>query len=230
MKKHKKRLRNFRKKKFSITTQIILINILVFIFVNAYLLMSTEELNFENLGILNYFTLTPQKILQGEYLPSLFLHMFTHTIFFHLAVNMFVLFSLGNLCEKIIGRKRYIWFYISAGLFAGILSVVLSGFLGNSKIGQTIFGDPSVPAVGASGAIFGIAALLMMLIPRLKFSIIFLPFFSFPAYAIIPAAVLIMWVISIIFNLPIGNVAHFGGFLFGVFYGLYLRTKYKEKL
>ena len=110
------------------------------------------------------------------------------------------------------------------------------GFFGSSKLGSVFFGSPDIPAVGASGAIFGVAALLMMLIPRLKFSIIFLPFFSFPAYAIIPSALFIMWgatiLIGIFTNSPvlIGNVAHFGGFLVGVIYGHYLNIKYRRKI
>jgi len=219
------------KRKWSITAWIIILNIAVFIFLWIYFLFNTQDLKDPSSLILpNYFLLKPSNILQGKFLPSIILHMFTHTLFLHLFVNMFVLFSLGIFCERIIGRKRYIWFYLIAGLFAGFLSVLLSGFYGSTPLGERIFGPPDIFMTGASGAIFGIAALLMMLIPRLKFSIIFLPFFSMPAYIIIPAAVFIMWGLTIAFNLPIGNVAHFGGFLVGVIYGLYLRTKYKRKI
>ena len=84
--------------------------------------------------------------------------------------------------------------------------------------------------VGASGAIFAIAGLYVMLLPRIRFSIIFLPFFSLPAYVMVPAALFIMWGLSVAFNWPIGNVAHFVGFLTGVGYGAYLRFKYKNKV
>jgi len=84
--------------------------------------------------------------------------------------------------------------------------------------------------VGASGAIFAIAGLYVILLPKLRFSIIFFPFFSLPAYIMIPAVLFIMWGLSAIFSWPIGNVAHFGGFLAGIVYGYYLKTKYKRKV
>ena len=84
--------------------------------------------------------------------------------------------------------------------------------------------------VGASGAIFAIAGLYVILLPRLRFSIIFFPFFSLPAYIMIPAVLFIFWGLSAVFNWPIGNVAHFGGFLAGLIYGLYLKGKYPGKV
>jgi len=57
-----------------------------------------------------------------------------------------------------------------------------------------------------------------------------LPFWSFPAYIIVPAVLFLTWIASIWGGLPIGNVAHFGGFLAGVTYGYYLRTKYSKKV
>jgi len=220
-----------RSRSWSITAWLIIVNIAVFIFLRISSL--TSNLPFEGwLGSKPavYFIIKPTSILQGEYLSSIFLHMFTHVLFLHLVVNMFVLFSLGSLCERIIGRKRYLWFYLISGLFAGILSVLLSGFLGNSDLGARIFGSPEIFMMGASGAIFAIAGLYMILLPKLKFMIIFLPFFSLPAYIMIPLALFGLWIVTIIFNLPIGNVAHFGGFLSGFIYGIYLRSKYKRKV
>ena len=156
--------------------------------------------------------------------------MFVHGGVAHLAVNMFVLVSLGRLCERIIGRKRFFWFYILSGLFAGALSVLASGFFGSTILGARIFGSPETFMVGASGAIFGIAGLYVILLPNLRFMIIFLPFFSLPAYIMIPTVLAGMWILSILLNFPIGNVAHFGGFLVGLLYGAYLRLKYRNKV
>jgi membrane associated rhomboid family serine protease len=178
----------------------------------------------------NYIALKPANILQGKYLWTLSTHMFVHGGVAHLLINMFVLFSLGGLCEKIIGRRRFLWFYILAGLFAGILSVVLAGFFGNMPLGERIFGSPDIFMVGASGAIFAIAGLYVVLLPRIRFAIIFLPFFSLPAYIMVPLVLFIMWGASVLGNWPIGNVAHFGGFLAGIVYGSYLRAKYRNKV
>jgi len=178
----------------------------------------------------DYIALKPSNIVQGKYLWTIITHMFIHGGIGHLLINMFVLFSLGGLCERIIGRKRFIWFYLFSGIFAGLLSVFLATQFGHTALGQRIFGSPDIFMVGASGAIFAIAGLYVMLLPKLKFMIIFLPFFSLPAYIMVPLVLFLVWIISIIGDWPIGNVAHFGGFLAGIIYGFYLRTKYKRKV
>ncbi len=206
----------------SIVTWIIIVTSIISVI--GFFLFSSSE------NYLNYLALKPINTLQGKFLWTLILHMFVHGGIGHLLINMFVLFSLGGLSEKIIGRKRFLWFYIISGIFAGMLSVILSGFFGSTELGARIFGSPDIFMVGASGAIFAIAGLYVILLPRIKFMIIFLPFFSLPAYIMIPAALIVMWIVSIIGNWPIGNVAHFGGFLVGLIYGLYLKTKYKKKV
>src|SRR3989338_680629 len=179
---------------------------------------------------IDYLALKPSNIMQGKFLWTLITHMFIHSGIGHLLINMFVLFSLGSLCERIIGRKRFLWFYILSGIFAGILSVALSAQFGSTLWGERIFGSPDMLMVGASGAIFAIAGLYVMLLPKLKFMIIFLPFFSLPAYIMVPLVLFVVWAISIFANWPIGNVAHFGGFLAGIVYGLFLRMKYQRKV
>ncbi|MEJ2267709.1 MAG: rhomboid family intramembrane serine protease [Nanoarchaeota archaeon] len=180
----------------------------------------------------NYIALNPNNIFEGKYIWTFITSMFMHApslIPFHLFVNMFVLFSLGGMMEKIIGKKRFLVFYLISGLFAGLLFVFLSYFFGTSGIGAKIFGSPDISAVGASGAIFAVAGLFMILTPKLRFSIIFLPFFSLPAYVMIPLVLFGTWLVSSSAGFLIGNTAHFGGFLCGVLYGLYLKNKYPRK-
>jgi len=64
----------------------------------------------------------------------------------------------------------------------------------------------------------------------MTFSIIFLPFFSLPAYVMIPLVLFATWLVSAGTGFPIGNTAHFGGFLAGLSYGLYLKKKYSRKV
>jgi membrane associated rhomboid family serine protease len=182
-----------------------------------------------NQEYIKYFALSASNFLSGKYLWTLIVHMFAHGGFFHLFVNLFALFSFGTLCERIIGRKRFILFYLISGIFAGLLSVLLAGFFGFG-FWEKVFGSPEIYMLGASGAIFGIAGLFVVLLPRMRFSIIFLPFFSLPGFIMIPLVLVLMWAASISAGLPIGNVAHFGGFIAGLAYGFYLRTKYKRKV
>lgn len=211
------------------TNWLILINVVFFVIAVIFLLI--------NPAYFNYIALKPSNIMQGKYLWTFLTSMFMHApggvimplLSFHLLINMFVLFSLGNLSEKIIGRKRYIWFYLISGLIAGAMFVFFAYFFGQSDLGARIFGSPEIAAVGASGAIFAIAGLFMVLTPRLRFMIIFLPFFSLPAYIMIPLVLFGTWLVSSSVGAGIGNTAHLGGFLCGVVYGLYLRSKYKRK-
>ncbi len=204
--------------------------------VNVQLIIFTSLVSVISLIVMSFFpgsvafvALQPASILKGQVLWTLISHIFVHGSLIHLFVNMFVLFSLGSLSEKIIGGKRFLWFYILSGIFAGLLSVILAGFFGYG-IGAQIFGSPDVYMVGASGAIFAIAGLFVVILPRLRFSIIFLPFFSLPAYIMVPVVLILTWVVSSATNLVIGNVAHFGGFIAGLSYGFYLRFRYRKKV
>jgi len=206
----------------SVTTWLIIINVFFFLIFSFALAINPLSIN--------YIALKASDILQGKYLWTLITHMFMHANFFHLFINMFVLFSLGSLMERIIGRKRFLIFYLLSGVFAGLLSVAFSGLFGATEFGTKIVGAINMPAVGASGAIFAIAGLFVILLPKIKFSIIFLPFFSLPGYIMVPAVLVLTWIVSIGTGLPIGNSAHLGGFLAGLVYGIYLRKKYKKKL
>lgn len=173
--------------------------------------------------------LQPASIVQGKALWTLVTHMFVHGGPLHLIVNMMVLLSLGVLCERLIGKQRFLWLYVLSGVGAGLLSVLAAWLWGGGR-GAAVVGSPEDFMVGASGAIFAFAGVLMVLLPRLRFSIIFLPFFSLPAYIMVPAVLLVTWVLSIIAGWNIGNVAHMGGFVVGAAYGAYLRLKYRRKV
>jgi len=211
---------------WGITNWLILVNAVFFIVAFPIVLYFPETIK--------YVALQPVSFLSGKYLWTLLTSMFMHGGIFHLAINMFVLFSLGSLCEKIIGRKRYFWFYLFSGLIAGLFFVLLAFFFGASELGAAFFGASDSFAVGASGAIFAVAGLFMILTPKLKFTIIFFPFFSLPAYIMIPVVLLVTWLISLGAvslgaGIGVGNTAHLGGFLCGAIFGIYLRRKYKRK-
>lgn len=225
---HKKRSRNRRSKNEIIKWFSDLSMVGWLIFLNV--VISLAGFFVFALGGVEYIALKPENILRGRYLWTLITHMFIHGGPFHLFVNMFVLFSIGGLSERIIGRKRFLRFYLISGIFAGLLSAVLAGLYGNSDLGSRIFGDPDIFMVGASGAIFAIAGLFVVLLPHLRFMIIFLPFFSLPAYIMVPLVLFVTWIVTIAGDFPIGNVAHFGGFIAGLGYGFYLRSKYKKKV
>ncbi|OGJ12850.1 hypothetical protein A3K82_00865 [Candidatus Pacearchaeota archaeon RBG_19FT_COMBO_34_9] len=153
--------------------------------------------------------------------------MFMHGGFTHLFVNMISLFFIGNFIERLIGKKRFFWLYILSGIFAGLMFVILAYFFGNTDLGMKIFGSPDVFAVGASGAIFALGGLLVVLTPNLRVYV----FFVIPMriWVAMVFFLIIMWIASVGAGLPFGNTAHLGGLIAGIAYGLFLKNKYPQK-
>jgi membrane associated rhomboid family serine protease len=207
---HSKKRKNFFGR-LSINSTIILINVICFILFT--ILISS------NIKFLDYIALKPFNILQGAYLWTFLTSMFMHGGFFHLFVNMLSLFFIGSLVEKILGKKRYLYVYLATGLFAGLF-FVLSSLIFTENF--------NVYAVGASGALFGLIGLLMLLTPDLPVYIMFIPIPIKIKYAA-PGILILLWIISALGDIPIGNTAHLGGLILGLAYGIYLRKKYKNK-
>ncbi len=196
---------------FNITLLLVIINVVCFILFTILILY--------NANFLDYIALKPANIVNNLYLWTFITSMFMHSGFFHIFANMLSLLFIGNFVERILGKKRYFSFYLLAGLFAGIFFVLAS----------LVFPvDFNTYAVGASGAIFGLIGLLMVLTPNLPVYVMFIPIPIKMKYAA-PAMLVVLWLISLVGDVPIGNTAHLGGFLIGLVYGFYLKRKYRNK-
>ena len=195
----------------SVTSILILVNVLAYIIFSLLIAVNAIPIDF--------VALKPASILQGKYLWTFITSMFMHANIFHIFANMISLFFLGTFMERILGRKRYLYFYLIAGLVSGLFFVLAS---------LVFTGDMATFAVGASGAIFGIAGLMIVLSPNLPLYVMFIPIPVKAKYAI-PGLLVLLWLISLAGNIPIGNTAHLGGLLAGIMYGIYLRNKYKRK-
>ena len=171
----------------------------------------------------------PANIFQGDYLWTFLTSMFMHGGLFHIFVNMFSLMFIGSLVERILGPKRYFSFYLISGLFAGLLFVFLT-YLGTFvSWGTNVFGGIDTFAVGASGALFALIGLLILLTPNLPVYVMFIPIPIKMKYAG-PGILILLWIISVTANVGIGNTAHLGGLIAGLVYGLYLRNKFPNKI
>lgn len=213
---------------FGVTAILIALNVLVFIVISLlglFFTLADRSPVFENL--LTFLVLNPQLFVQG-YFWTVLTSMFMHANLTHLFVNMVSFFFLGGFIERLIGRRRYLVFYLVSGVVAGLLFVALS-FIGSAlPITQSFFGSVDLSAVGASGAIFGLGGLLAVLLPRMKV----LVFFVIPMRLWMAMVVLMfgLWLLSAFAALPIGNTAHLGGLVVGLIYGFYLRLKFPNKI
>ena len=159
-------------RKFSITNWLIIANVIVYL-----LIIILKISGFSEEKIYSIFALQANSLFQGAYWTIL-TSMFTHIWLPHLFFNMISLFFIGTFLEKLIGRKKFLWFYLLSGLFAGIFAGVLSFYFGNTDLGAKIFINPNIYGVGASGAIFGIAGLLAILTPMMRVYLIAGPIFA----------------------------------------------------
>src|SRR5439155_27351349 len=96
--------------------------------------------------------------------------MFMHASWFHIGGNMLFLWIFGNNVEDSLGRVRFFFWYIAAGLAASFAQTFVT----------LQFSDPvgsSIPNVGASGAIAGVLGAYLVLLPDA--SVLTLFFFVF---------------------------------------------------
>jgi len=123
----------------------------------------------------------------------------------HILINMLILWMFGRDIEQRYGQRDFLWFYLSAIVFAGLVW----------SVAETATGHPA-SMVGASGGIAGIFALYALNFPHRK--ILFMLFIPMP-----------MWVAALIgigmdikgAMLREGGVAftaHLAGALFGLYY------------
>jgi membrane associated rhomboid family serine protease len=221
---HVKKKRTFP---ISMTLFFIILNVLIFI-IQVIWDFSTQTPDYPGF-FTSIFSVIPQDILQGKHLWSIFTNIFLHGGIFHLIANMASLFFVGSFLEKLIGKKRFFWLYMISGILASLFFVFLTAAFGSSELGARIFGSPDVMALGASGAIFGLAACLMLITPNAKVYVMLIPI-AMPLWLGMLIMLFGLWIVSAAANLPIGNSAHFGGFICGLIYGLYLRKRYRRKV
>ena len=91
--------------------------------------------------VLQRGALIPALVAQGE-TWRLLSSMFLHAGITHLALNMLSLYFLGSFVEVAFGRGRFFALYLLSGISGGLAYLYFGGF--------------GAPAVGASGAIFGL--------------------------------------------------------------------------
>jgi membrane associated rhomboid family serine protease len=132
---------------------------------------------------------------------------FVHVGIIHLATNMWCLWNLGLLGEPLLGPFGMLAVYILSGAGGNLLSVAV---------------HPQAVGAGASGAVFGLAGVLIMLLksPRLPIapselkglrrSVIYFALLNF----VIGGST---WLFHS--SIQIDNMAHLGGFLSGLFLG-----------
>lgn len=129
-------------------------------------------------------------------------YQYFHADFWHLLMNMLVLWFMGPLVEQALGPRKFFWMYTFSGVVAGLLFLAM----------VPVFGmPPDSLLLGASGSILGVMAVAAMLYPNQTVYLFFAIAMRMRTLAIGLAAFFLLFAIA--GNLS--HVAHIGGMIGG---------------
>lgn len=141
--------------------------------------------------------------------------MFLHGGWLHLLGNMLYLYIFGDNVEDMLGRGRYLFFYLACGVVSFLVQIAFAS-------------RSMVPNVGASGAIAGVLGAYFVLFPRARVLtliplFIFFPLVEIPAFFFLGIWFLIQFLSGAASlgqsSALTGGVAwwaHIGGFVAGI--------------
>lgn len=209
-----------------ITKNLLIINLVVWVFCYLFKVIGCE---YENI-LIDIFGLH-STIQSNFFFHQLITYMFVHKAFSHLFFNMFALCMFGGAIERVWGEKRFLIYYMTTGIGAGLVQLLVSDFL-CKYISNTDIYMCSV-TIGASGAIFGLLLAFGILFPEVPLYIMFIPIPIKAKYFVAGYGIIEFFCgISNYADISVGevkdNVAHFahlGGMLFGLFLIFYWRNK-----
>lgn len=171
--------------------------VVVTVFIQIYLYTMQRS---DALEIFDAFSLVPALFFGGTHLESLVTYMFLHGNLLHLFVNSVALYGAGSIVERDIGRLMYLMVFLASGVAAGFVHCLLNP-------------SSSSPLVGSSGAIFGVIAVLFLLMPfKLTFALVV------PLPSVIMGIMLSLVELSAFWmakDIGIAHDAHLAGFITG---------------
>ena len=173
---------------------LISINVLLFLF---------RYISIERFDLAQIFGLSSNDVWPMIWQPLTY--MFIHGDFFHLFMNMFVLWMFGSEMESIWGSRGFLKYYFITGVGSGIIWLLLN------------INNPFSVLIGASGAIYGVLLAYGLMFPNRKVLIYFL----FPIK--VKYFVLLLGVIAFISSIGdtgsnISHLTHLSGMLIGFIY------------
>ncbi len=159
-------------------------------------------------GLTGLLELSAQTLLSHPWgmVTSIFLH--DPNNLFHILLNMLALFFFGPLLERRVGSKGFLMLYFGGGILAGLAQVLVF---------------PSLPVIGASGAIFSLLGALTVLMPDLTVILFFVPL----KIQYVTVLFVLLDLFPLLIGMPdgIAHVAHLAGLAAGLAAGFWYREK-----
>ncbi|PYR33066.1 MAG: rhomboid family intramembrane serine protease [Acidobacteria bacterium] len=162
---------------------------------------------------IHQWSLVPAAIVAGKGWITMVTAMFLHAGWAHILGNMVFLWTFGPQIEDVMGRGRYLVFYLLGGLAATVAQIAASPV-------------STIPILGASGAIAAVMGAFLITFPRDRIRTLLI-FGWFITVRLIPAAALVgFWFVTQLFSElgalatvqtgGVAYVAHIGGFVMGM--------------
>jgi len=186
--------------KLTITTTLILINIVVYIFEFIF-------------PLIDYFSFVPAHAFSQPwtFVTSMFLH--DNTSPAHIFFNMFALIMFGSYLENLTSKRNYLLIYF------------LAGIVGN--LGYIITAPSAItPGIGASGAIYGILGAVAILTPTARVFVMGIPM---PMIVAAFLWFLIEF-FGLFVPSSIAHGAHLGGLFVGILIAFYIKCANTDHL
>lgn len=122
----------------------------------------------------------------------------------HIFFNMFGLWMFGRDLERMMGPKRFLTYYLTCVVGAGIVQLIVAGTQGGVY-----------PTLGASGGVFGLLLAFGLAFPNRMVVLLFPPIPMRAKYFVLVFGLLELY-LGVSGNAPgVANFAHLGGMLFG---------------
>lgn len=150
-----------------------------------------------------WFALNPIESPFNFQVWQLITYQFLHGGFTHILFNMFALWMFGFEIESMWGPKKFLLFYLMAGVVAGLFQLFLTPMLG---------GTPA-PTIGASGAVYGVLIAFAMIFPDRYIYLYFL--IPVKAKYLIGFLIVMEFLLVDSANSGVAHLAHLGGALAG---------------
>lgn len=162
-------------------------------------------------------------------------YMFLHGGFWHILFNMYTLVMFGCVVERMLGKNKFLAFYLICGLGAaaaqiGTQAIQAASYANGIELGaQAAIHNYGMllntPTVGASGAIYGILIAFAMLFPESRMTLIFPPVTLSAKWMVIVFVAIELLMGSADMMSNVAHYAHLGGMLVGWLLILYWKKR-----
>lgn len=143
---------------------------------------------------------------------------FSHYSFWHLGINMYVLYTFSTGIVNMLGQEQFLALYLTAGVVSSFTSYV-----------HKILTLRSGLSLGASGCLMGVLGYFCTQFPNTRLAIVFLPMFNFSADTALKGVIGIDLLGILLGWKLFDHAAHLGGVFLGISYALWGQKYIWEK-